>query len=109
MSKLKEVTGRRNRIRGLAFEQRIYNRIKKLKPLFIVHSAGSKGLFDIVAHLRSGKLLCITCKTNGYLSPSEQHKIFEYIVCARAKKSNVRVELYYMKSVRVTEKVTLTL
>ena len=108
MNKLKQITGKRNREKGLAFEQRVYNRIKKQKPLYIIHSAGSKGLFDVVAHLRSGKMLCITCKTNGYLKPSETRDIHKYLVEAKKTKSNVRVELYYMKSERVTGKLILT-
>ena len=96
MKSLKQIVGKRNLKEGMSFESKVYARLKKQKPLFIIHSNGSRGLFDIVLQMKSGQLRCIVVRTNGYLTPKERNAIHDYI----SRSPNSKVELHYKKSER---------
>jgi len=103
MSKAEQ--GKRNRANGYRFEIRIFNRVKK-DAKYVIHSAGSYGLFDIVALTWDGRVRLITCKGNGYLSPQERRKLLDYIHFKQTK--HEVIELHYYKNKRSIGRKILT-
>ncbi len=64
------MNGRRNlKRKGADFERRVKSFLEK-RGYFVVRSAGSKGVADLVALSKNEKLL-VTCKKRNYLSGNE--------------------------------------
>lgn len=97
--------GRENRERGHRFEIRVMNQIKR-DAKYVMHSAGSYGLFDLIALAWDGRVRLITCKANGYLSPSERKALRSYMNVKQ--NSNEVIELYYYKNKRTIGRTIIT-
>lgn len=69
--------GRLNRLAGLNFEFRVLRETKK-KSKWAIRAEGSHGPFDIVSMSKTGKLVLIACKRNGYFTPRERAVIRKY-------------------------------
>lgn len=69
--------GRLNRLAGLNFEFRVLRALKKTCK-WAIRPEGSHGPFDVIAMMKNGKLLLVSCKKNGYHSPKERLVIERY-------------------------------
>jgi hypothetical protein len=67
----KQEVGFRNKQAGNRFEIKIANREKR-NSLQSIHTAGPHSLFDIWSRKRNGEIWYISCKVNGYHSPTER-------------------------------------
>lgn len=72
-----------NYTRGAYFERSVMKRLSAL-GFYCVRSAGSHGVFDIVALLRDKTPLMIQCKTNGRIDPAERQALWLEAVKADA-------------------------
>lgn len=59
---------------GRAFEYRVRDELRG-DGYFVVRSAGSKGIVDIVA-IRPGQILLVQCKNSGVLPPQEWNELY---------------------------------
>lgn len=92
------IRGRENRKSGEDFEFRVLRKFKKRSDVdFAIRSAGSHSLADILVRYKSGKYLIITCKRNGYLTPSEWEQIEAFKMRQAAYES---IRMYYFKSAK---------
>jgi len=65
--------------RGAAFERKV-RRLLEEDGWFVVRSAGSKGVVDLVAVRERGNVLrvqLISCKLDGYVPPAEREQLLE--------------------------------
>jgi len=63
--------------RGAAFERRVRKELEE-DGWFVVRSAGSKGVVDLVALREKGNVLrvrLVSCKLNGYVPPAEREQL----------------------------------
>lgn len=80
--------------RGRSFEYRVKNYYEK-HGWFVIRSAGSKGIADLVAISPGGsEIHFVQCKLHGSISPDERQKLFAtasnygaYPILASAKRS----------------------
>ena len=101
---LKQITGKNNHKNGHSFEQKILAKVKKTKPLCLIHSSGSRGLFDIILQRKKDKKwVGVVCRTNGYIPPSERNALYEYM----QESPNTIVMMYYKISHCKTGKMML--
>jgi hypothetical protein len=102
MKVIQEKNSRRgadNRARGEAFEFRVMRKFKcRSDVMWVVRSAGSHSIIDIIVQMKNKKQVWITCKTNSYTEPGERRKIREAVEC---KPDNVEVREYYYSSPKV--------
>lgn len=95
--------------RGRAFEYRVKAYYEK-HGWFVIRSAGSKGVADLVAIAPEGKYIhFVQCKLHGSISPDERQKLFSiaekygaYPILASANKQGKGVLL---KTVRATGEI----
>lgn len=66
----------RNRKLGKAFEYRVMRSLKHGKHRIL--SAGSHGLWDIMATTNDNRIRYISCKRNGYIDPKERQEMLEF-------------------------------
>lgn len=93
--------GKRNRMDGDRFEQKVLNTVKS-SALAACRSSGSKGLFDVYAVLKD-KLRCIVAKTGGYLTIKERRQLTVFF---KHKPSYAQVEVHFYKnSKRCTKRI----
>ena len=62
---------------GENFEREVVAKVKS-KMLWASRTAGSRGLFDIIAKSKEGKSILISCKFNGYWTPKETTELRAY-------------------------------
>ena len=62
-------------VKGRNFEYRV-KRYFEAKGYFVVRSAGSKGVFDLIA-ITDGEVIGIQCKKHGQVSKDELNRIIE--------------------------------
>ena len=87
--------GKENRANGIAFEFRVLREQKRKKGVVAsVRSEGSHSPADIITFYKD-KIVCISCKNNGYLSPEDSDELAHFIVNTA---KNVQVELHYQQS-----------
>lgn len=103
---VKQITGRKNLRNGMSFEYKCLASEKRdCGNLTVLHADGSRGLFDIICITKRGQTRCITCKANGYLTPTERNALHAFISKAPAY---VQVELHKKESNEIG-KVVLTI
>ena len=92
---------------GRAFEQRIMRKLRNT-DLLPVHSAGSRGLFDVMSVKRNGQIRLVVARKTGNISEGERAKLVKFL--ARIPE-NIRwlyiIELWYYKSEKVMGKMQL--
>ena len=93
-----------NRKNGEDFERKLVNKFKKRSDvLYVQRGAGSFGVWDIMVQFIDGTVLYISAKINGYHDWQERMKILKFLrKVKRSKMTNVRMEMHYYKSTRIT-------
>lgn len=82
---------------GDRFETQILNMIKR-GAAAAMKSAGSRGTWDLMALMPTGKVRMIQAKRNGYIEPAERKKLWKEI--NRCKKQHVQYEVWWKPSPR---------
>lgn len=72
--KEKSVIGKQKRAKGLRFEFKILNKIKKQYPDTSFRSAGSHSLIDVLVR-EPDKYRIIVARTKGYITPKEKEEL----------------------------------
>jgi len=70
------MSGNRAYRKGADFERRV-RKIIESEGGFVVRSAGSKGVFDLIAIYPDGKIFGIQCKRSGSLSRKEIERMLD--------------------------------
>jgi Holliday junction resolvase len=72
--------------RGARFEYSVRDKLyEKYGAVYVVRSAGSHGVADLVAFFSWGEVWFVQCKTDGNLPNREKEKLFETASAARAQ------------------------
>ncbi len=69
--------GLENMRTGENFEREVVAKVQR-KMFWASRTAGSRGLFDIIAKSKNGKSILISCKFNGYWTPKERDELRAY-------------------------------
>lgn len=102
----KQILGKEAQSKGMNFEIRVHNKIKRSGALISARSSGSKGFADIISINKNGTLLLTLCKTNGYLEPKERKQINEMLLLL-PKILKPKMELRYYKSKKKMGKIII--
>lgn len=100
---LKQITGKANHENGHSFESKILAKLKRTKPLCIIHADGSRGLFDILLQRKDKQWVGVVCRTNGYIPPEERNALYDYM----KESPKTLIVMYYKVSQRKTKMITL--
>ena len=77
--KVKEINaqrGRENRANGMKFEWEVASMLSMKKNVaFVLNAKGSRGVVDVLVHMKNGKQIWCVVKQNGYISPKERAEI----------------------------------
>jgi hypothetical protein len=73
----KSAIGKKKRAKGLRFEFKILNKMKRQYPETSFRSAGSHGTIDVLVR-EPRKLRYIVARTTGYLAPTEKENLKQF-------------------------------
>jgi len=96
--------------KGRRFEYLVAQKLRA-KGFLVIRSAGSKGVFDLIA-IANKNIYGIQCKTSNYVSKSEITKLIESgnkhgIIPLLATKQNKKAKLYVLDFTRADRLVSL--
>ena len=68
--------GRENRASGMKFEWEVASKLKMQRGVaFVLNAKGSRGIIDVLVHMKNGKQIWCAVKQNGYIPPKERKDI----------------------------------